>query len=101
MVMFKEYVPATEYFPTVQEVLELENEYWKAKALRTENLDGNIFTYLKPDGMISMRLSHPDHSLKFDRVPRRVLDGNKSTQSSGEKFSQFEGDVIKLSKAKL
>ena len=51
--------------------------------------------------MISMRLSHPDHSLKFDRVPRRVLDGNKSTQSSGEKFSQFEGDVIKLSKAKL
>ena len=34
--MFKEYVPATEYFPTVQEVLELENEYWKAKTLRTE-----------------------------------------------------------------
>ena len=107
MDMFKEYVPPTEYFPTVKEVTDFKNEYWEEKIMKTEMLDGNVFSYLKPEGMISLRLSHPDHALSFDRVPRRNPSGDKTTQSSGDKFSDFSfrklgnffvGDMVKLSR---
>ena len=103
--MFREYVPDHEYFPTLKEVTDFKNEYWEEKILKTEMLDENVFTYLKPEGMISLRLSHPKHAFSFDRVPRRNDGGVKTSQSSGEKFSKFDflklgdfyvGDVIKL-----
>ena len=108
MDMFREYVPKNEYFPTVKEVTDFKNEFWEEKILKTEMLEENVFTYLKPEGMISMRLSHPKHAFSFDRVPRRNDGGVKTSQSSGEKFSEFEflklgnlyvGDVLKLSRA--
>jgi hypothetical protein len=106
MDMFKEYVPSTEYFPTVKEVTDFKNQYWEDKIMKTEMLDGNVFSYLKPEGMISLRLSHPEHAFSFDRVPRRNPTGDKTSQSSGDKFSNFSyrklgnlyvGDMIKLS----
>ena len=56
MDMFREYVPKNEYFPTVKEVTDFKNEFWEEKILKTEMLEENVFTYLKPEGMISMRL---------------------------------------------
>ena len=76
--------------------------------MTTDIFEENVFSYLKPEGIISMRLAHPEHALSFDRVPRRPLDeGAKTTQSSGDKFSEFDfkklgdfyvGDIVKLSR---
>ena len=107
MDIFSVYVPDSEYFPTLKEVTEFKNSYWEEKILKTELLGDNVFSYLKPEGMISMRLSHPEHALSFDRVPRRNNDNFKTSQSSGDKFSEFDfqklgdfyvGDMIKLSR---
>ena len=67
MDMFKENVHSTEYFPTVKEVTDFKNEHWEDKIMKTKMLDGNVFSYLKPEGMISLRLSHPEHASSFDR----------------------------------
>ena len=67
MDIFRVYVPDTEYFPTMKEVTEFKNDFWEDKILRNEILGENVFSYLKPEGMISMRLSHPEHVLLFDR----------------------------------
>ena len=50
MDMFKEYVPPTEYFPTVKEVTDFKNEFWEEKIMKTEMLDGNVFSYLNQKG---------------------------------------------------
>lgn len=103
---FREYVPSNEYFPTLSEVIEFKNQYWEDKILRTELLGENVFSFLKPEGIASMRLSHPQHALSFDRVPRRNPEGCKTSQTSCDNFSEFEfkklgdfhvGDMIKLS----
>ena len=106
MDLFREYVPSNEYFPTLSEVIEFKNQYWEDKILRTELLGENVFSFLKPEGIASMRLSHPQHALSFDRVPRRNPEGCKTSQTSCDNFSEFEfkklgdfhvGDMIKLS----
>ena len=50
-------------------------------------IDGHIFSYLDPAGLIALKLSNPQYSNKFDRVPRISYDnqGQKgiTSQSSG------------------
>ena len=99
------YVPRTEYFPTFLKVVNFKNKFWEGKLLETKEMDGNIFTFLRPEGMIALRLANPKHALEFDRVPRRNLGGLTTTQSSAKKFCEFQfrklgnllvGDLVKL-----
>ena len=70
MDLFREYVPATEYFPTLKEITEFKNEYWEDKIMTTDILEENVFSYLKPEGIISMRLAHPEHALSFESTKK-------------------------------
>ena len=48
--------------------------------------------------MVALRLGNPKHSHLFDRVPRRTLSNEVTTQSSTEKFKKFSfrklGDIM-------
>ena len=105
-------MPPEEYFPSLSEVINFTIPHWEDKLLRKvrisltgislvlkhfsqlkENLDGNVFCYLSPAGLVALRLSNPRHCLSFDRVPRVSLDkqGTKgiTSQSSGLSLGFF------------
>ena len=105
MDIMKMYVPATEYFPTIKEVIDFTFDYWHNKILETRIDEGNVLAFLRPEGILAMRLSNPIQSLTFDRVPRKNANNEVTSQSSSGKFNSFEfmklgdflkGDLVKL-----
>ena len=71
MDIFRIYVPQSEYFPTLLEVVNFRFDFWEQKIFQTRVEGENVFSYLKPEGLIAMRLAHPKLSKSFDRVPRK------------------------------
>ena len=105
--VFKIYVPETEYFPSFDDVVHFKFEFWEERILESRVLGDNVWTFLKPEGIIALRLSHSVFSKSFDRVPRQNSNNIITTQSSAEKFKMFEyrklgelfkGDLVKLNK---
>jgi hypothetical protein len=103
--VFKMYVPETEYFPSFDDVVHFKHEFWEEKILESRVLDENVWSFLRPEGIIALRLSHPVFSKSFDRVPRQNFNNIITTQSSAEKFKKFEfrklGDLLKGDLVKL
>jgi len=104
--VFRLYVPEEEYMPTMEDVVEYKNEFWERKLYETRNEDGNVLSFLRPEGMISLRMGNPKLSSLFDRVPRKTQNSEITTQSSAEKFKSFTfrklgnllvGDLVELS----
>ena len=105
MDILKIYVQDSEYFPTVQEVIQFRNEFWESKLFESRVEDSNVFSFLRPEGVIAMRLSNPALTKSFDRVPRRSPGEVITSQSTGKKFSTYDfrklgnllvGDVMEL-----
>ena len=99
------YVPVTEYFPTMDDVVNFKNEFWESKIFETRIDQGNVFSFLRPEGMVALRLGNPVLSGLFDRVPRKTLNSDITTQSSASKFKEFAfrklgnllvGDLVQL-----
>merc|ERR1740137_98919 len=104
--VFRLYVPEEEYMPTMEDVVEYKNEFWERKLYETRNEDGNVLSFLRPEGMISLRMGNPKLSSLFDRVPRKTQNSEITTQSPAEKFKSFTfrklgnllvGDLVELS----
>ena len=106
MDILKIYVPPSEYFPSLQEIVNFTNDHWESKLFESRIEDGNVFSFLRPEGLISMRLANPVLANSFDRVPRQNTGGEITTQSSAGKWKSFDfrklgallqGDVIQFS----
>ena len=110
MDILKVYVGDTEYFPSFAEVVNFKEDYWEDKIFETRLDEGNVFSFLRPEGVIAMRLGNPIFTKSFSRVPRKN-DGNLITdQSCGERFKSFEfrklgnllkGDLIQISDGEI
>ena len=61
--MFRSYVPEGEYFPSFK----------VDKILETKVMDSNVFTFLRPEVMLAMRLSNPIHAFAFDKSAQEEL----------------------------
>ena len=105
MDIMKVYVPKTEFFPTIDQVVKFTHEHWYNRILETRIDQGNVFTFLRPEGILAMRMANPIQSKSFDRVPRKNHLDQITTQSSSEKFQSFNflklgdfltGDLLKL-----
>ena len=95
-----------EHFPSLDEIVNFRYEYWEAKIFETRIDQENVFSFLKPEGIIAMRLANPVLAKSFDRVPRKNPDGLITSQSSSEKFQSMKfrklgkllkGDLVQLS----
>ena len=54
MDMFRSYVPEGEYFPSFKEVVYFKFDFWEDKILETKVMDSNVFTFLRPEGMLAV-----------------------------------------------
>ena len=90
MDIFRIYVTVDEYFPSVQEVINFSFEFWENKIFQSKVDAENILSFLRPEGMIAMRLANPLLALSFDRAPRKTPDDSIVSQSSAEKFKQYD-----------
>ena len=99
MDVLKIYVADTEYFPSFNDIVNFKFDYWENNIIVTRETEGNVFTFLKPEGMISLRLAHPVHALR--KNPGNVI----TSQSSAQKFQKFEfrklgdlyvGDIVQM-----